>query len=59
MIVAGADGKALPVGLAGWRGLRPLSPIAVVGTVARTSDDGVLVIHARGIYVSTNPGESR
>ena len=51
VLVTGEDGQTLKVGLAGWRGLAPLSEVHVVGRVAAKSE-GAMVIHAHAIHVT-------
>jgi hypothetical protein len=48
--VVGPEGQPVKAGLEGVHGLKPLSRVTVVGTVAQ-ADKGVLVVKAEGIWV--------
>lgn len=48
--VIGVDGQMIKSGLEGVHGLKPLSRVVVVGTVA-TAEKGNLVVKAEGIWV--------
>jgi hypothetical protein len=48
--VLGADGQTIKSGLEGVHGLKPLSRVVVVGTVA-TAEKGNLIVKAEGIWV--------
>lgn len=48
--VVGADGQMIKTGLEGVHGLKPLSRVVVVGTVA-SAEKGNLIVKAEGIWV--------
>jgi hypothetical protein len=50
--VVGSDGRPLSTSLNGVHGLAPMTEVIVKGQVAQRSDDGVLVVNARNIYVA-------
>jgi hypothetical protein len=49
--IVGSDGKPLKVAAEGAGGMKPLSKITVVGTVADVSKEGTFVITATAIHV--------
>ena len=48
--VVSADGKPLPTSLSGVNGLKELSDVVIVGTVAQ-AEGNILLIHAQGIHI--------